>query len=83
MERIKSDFKEMEANMTDEVRQAYGEHHISKVLDAVDRARPTSCFNVQRVVDAITDGLFLVRPAYRYLIPGGRGLVDAYTVSSR
>lgn len=65
----------------DGVKQTYGREYIEDQLRHIQRAGPTACFDLNPVVEAMTDGLLGYKPKYRYLVPGGAGLYDIYKVN--
>ena len=81
MERIRADFDEMKANMSDEVRETYGDKYIDEVLASVEQAKSGACFDTMRVIKTVTEALFVRQPKMRYFVSGGTGLVDKYVVS--
>ena len=49
----------------------------------IDGVRNSSSFNMDRIITAIEDALFLIKPKSCYLVDGGNGYVDWGMVSTK
>lgn len=63
-----------------EVKQVYGRKYLESQFSGLDRGADTSYRTTTPVIDAFVDAVTLENPSTRYLVDGGRGLVDKYCV---
>jgi hypothetical protein len=82
MDRIRKEFEAMWSALSESQQLDYGRSYIDYHVNFVDSVRPTSCYNLMPIIDAMSDALFSVKPRSRYLVPGGSGYYDIYRVSS-
>jgi len=81
MERVRADFENMWENMTTEQRQVYGRQYIDHRIMQVDASRSAGNTDISPVAIAIADTLFSVKPRTRYIVHGGSGKIDLFSVS--
>ena len=82
MERIGADFEKIWENMTVEQREIYGREYIEHRIADADASRWGGNPDISPVTVTITDALFSVKPRTRYIVHGGAGKIDLYSVSA-
>ena len=81
MERISGDFEKMWQCMSTEQRLIYGRQYIDHHIAVADSSRWGGNPDLSPVIRAMTDALFSMKPRTRYLVHGGSGRIDPFTVS--
>lgn len=66
----------------EEVQEAYGRDHLEEQFTGLHSAPENCAPNMDPVLRALEDALTSETPAIRYLVDGGRGLIDWYNVSA-
>jgi len=82
MERIGADFEKIWENMTVEQREIYGRQYIDHRIADADASRWGGNPDISPVAVTIADALFSVKPRTRYIVHGGAGKIDLYSVSA-
>lgn len=80
LKRLQDDEETMWKKADPEVKQVYGRKYLESQFSGLDRAADTSYRTTTPVIDAFVDAVTLENPSTRYLVDGGRGLVDKYCV---
>lgn len=80
LKRLQDDKETMWKKADPEVKQVYGRKYLESQFSGLDRAADTSYRTTAPVIDAFVDAVTLENPRTRYLVDGGRGLVDKYCV---
>lgn len=83
LKRLMNEMEIMWEHAEDDVKQAYGRAHLEGQFTGLHKALETCSPTMKPVIDALEDALVNERPSVRYLVDGGRGLVDWYNVCSQ
>lgn len=83
LKRLQDDEETMWKKADPEVKQVYGRKYLESQFSGLDRAADTSYRTTTPVIDAFVDAVALENPSTRYLVDGGRGLVDKYCLYAR
>jgi hypothetical protein len=67
----------------DDIKQAYGRTHLEGQFAGLHKALETCSPTMTPVLDALEDALVNEKPSVRYLVDGGRGIIDWYNVSTK
>lgn len=67
----------------EEIREAYGREHLEEQLNGLYKAPQNCALSLEPVLRALEDAIVSENPATRYLVDGGRGLLDWHNVSWR
>ena len=77
-----SEMEKMWESADEEVKEAYGREHLEEQFTGLHKAPQNCAQNMGPVLRALEDALTSETPAIRYLVDGGRGLIDWYNVSA-
>lgn len=83
LKRLHDDKELMWKKADPDVKQVYGRKYLESQFSGLDKAADTSYRTTAPVIDAFVDAVTLVNPKTRYLVDGGRGLVDKYCLYAR
>ncbi|XP_061177363.1 D-beta-hydroxybutyrate dehydrogenase, mitochondrial-like [Saccostrea echinata] len=83
LKRLKKDVDEMWNNADTEVRQAYGRKYLESQFSGLEKSPDPSYSTINPVIDAFVDAVTLENPKSRYLVDGGKGLIDYYCFYAR
>ncbi|XP_048728279.2 D-beta-hydroxybutyrate dehydrogenase, mitochondrial-like isoform X1 [Ostrea edulis] len=83
LKRLMNEMEIMWEHAEDDVKQAYGRAHLEGQFTGLHKALETCSPTMKPVIDALEDALVNERPSVRYLVDGGRGLVDWYNLYAR
>lgn len=64
-----------------ELREAYGREHLEEQRNGLYKAPENCALSLEPVLCALEDAIVSENPAIRYLVDGGRGLLDWHNVS--
>lgn len=65
----------------EEIREAYGREHLEEQRNGLYKAPENCALSLEPVLRALEDAIVSENPAIRYLVDGGRGLLDWHNVS--
>lgn len=65
----------------EEIREAYGREHLEEQRNGLYKAPENCALSLEPVLCALEDAIVSENPAIRYLVDGGRGLLDWHNVS--
>lgn len=65
----------------EEIREAYGREHLEEQRNGLYKAPENCALSLEPVLCALEDAIVSENPATRYLVDGGRGLLDWHNVS--
>nr|XP_022329706.1 D-beta-hydroxybutyrate dehydrogenase, mitochondrial-like isoform X2 [Crassostrea virginica] len=83
LERLMSEMEKMWESADEEVQEAYGREHLEEQFTGLHKASQNCAPNMGPVLRALEDALTSETPAIRYLVDGGRGLIDWYNLFGR
>lgn len=82
LERIKNEMDTMWKEAPAEVKEDYGKDYHFELFSSISRGIARAPSSFAPVVNAMEDALLSEDPKTRYLIAGGKGLFDNFTVRS-
>lgn len=65
----------------EEIREVYGREHLEEQRNGLYKAPENCALSLEPVLCALEDAIVSENPAIRYLVDGGRGLLDWHNVS--
>lgn len=81
LKRLVEEMEMMWDGADEEIREAYGSEHLEEQRNGLYQAPENCALSLEPVLRALEDAIVSENPAIRYLVDGGRGLLDWHNVS--